>query len=482
MSKPRRRLRLIAYIRVSKVADRSGDSFQSPDQQRDAIGHAVALRPGAEVIHEIVELDESGGTMNRPGLREALDMIERGLADGIVVAKLDRFARDAAAINTIEDLERHGHVFISAADNFDTTTAVGRFALGMMVLVARLERDRHVETWDTSARNAISRGVHTVVPYGYRRANGKGSPLIEHPDEAPIVRRIFDERDREFGVSAIADGLNADGIPAPRGGRWTRQTVRAIIKVRSYTGEARYGSHVLTEAHPRLVADDVWERAQPEATADTRGWRGQTLLAGLVRCAGCGYVMGCSNTGKWGRRYNCGRHHATGACPAPTTGPAERLEALVEAAFLERYGDKKFIGAGNDDPAVGGAREARDRAQRELIAWRDDVEMREVLGDEDYRAGLLVRKRALDDATTTHELALRNANASTLHVDEHLWHDMDIPDRRFLLRKGIDAVVLRRASSTAHPLPERVDILWTGEAPDDLIRPRRRGSRANGNP
>lgn len=480
MSKPRRHLRLIAYIRVSKVADRSGDSFQSPDQQRDAISHAVALRPGAEVIHEIVELDESGGTMDRPGLSEALDMLRRRLADGIVVAKLDRFARNAAAIETIEGLERDGRVFVSAADNFDTMTSVGRFALGMMLLVARLERDRHVETWDISTRNSIGRGVHTVVPYGYRRANGKGSPLVEHEAEAIVVRRIFDERDRGFGVAAIADALNADGIPAPRGGSWTRQTVRAIIKTRSYTGEARYGSHVLAEAHPRLVADDVWERAQPRPNADTRSWRGETLLAGLVRCAGCGYVMGASRT--VGRRYNCNRHHATGRCPSPTTAPADRLEQFIVAAFLERYGNTTVIGAGDDDPAVGGTREARDRVQRELIAWRDDVEMREVLGDEDYRAGLLARKRAFDDATTAHELALRNANASSLHVDELLWRELDVPDRRGLLRKGIDAVVLRRASSTAHPLPDRVDIFWTGQAPDDLIRPRGRGPRPDRNP
>src|SRR4051794_24734051 len=109
---------LIAYIRVSKVAGRDGDSFQSPDQQRDAIAHAVALMPGARIAEEIIDLDESGGTMNRPGLGRALAALDAGRADGIAVAKLDRFARNASAIELIERMERAGKVFVSAADRF----------------------------------------------------------------------------------------------------------------------------------------------------------------------------------------------------------------------------------------------------------------------------------------------------------------------------------------------------------------------------
>ena len=51
--------------------------------------------------------------------------------------------------------------------------------------------------------------------------------MIE-PSEAAIVRRIFGERLSGHGAAAIADGLNRDGVPSPRGGLWTRQAVRAL--------------------------------------------------------------------------------------------------------------------------------------------------------------------------------------------------------------------------------------------------------------
>ena len=114
-------------------------------------------------------------------------MIEAGQADGIAVAKLDRWARNARGISMIEQLEADGRTFISAADGFDTSQSTGRFALGMMVLVAQLIRDQHIETWEGITRNAVDRGVHTKIPYGYTRSNGRGSSLIPHPVEAPVV-------------------------------------------------------------------------------------------------------------------------------------------------------------------------------------------------------------------------------------------------------------------------------------------------------
>jgi len=63
---------LVAYIRVSKVGDREGDSFQSPREQRRAIEAIAALTPGARIIGEFEDLDESGGTMDRPGVQRAI--------------------------------------------------------------------------------------------------------------------------------------------------------------------------------------------------------------------------------------------------------------------------------------------------------------------------------------------------------------------------------------------------------------------------
>src|SRR5439155_15952110 len=82
--------RLDGYVRVSRVAGREGDSFISPEVQREKI-EACAKLHDAQIIEWHEELDESGAKRNRPKFQEALGRCERGETDGIVVAKLDRF-------------------------------------------------------------------------------------------------------------------------------------------------------------------------------------------------------------------------------------------------------------------------------------------------------------------------------------------------------------------------------------------------------
>jgi DNA invertase Pin-like site-specific DNA recombinase len=471
-------MELVAYVRVSKIGDREGDSFQSPDEQRRAIDSIVALTPGAHVKCDFSDLDESGGSMDRPGVQQAIAMVENGQADGIVCAYLDRWARNMDALEMIERWTKQGKTFISARERFDASTSAGRLTLGMMLLVAKYYRDRIAENWDASVRNAVERGVHVTVPYGYRRGDGngkahakggtRGAPLVVETATGDIVRRVFGERVAGAGISAIAADLNADGIPSPRGGRWTRQAVRALLRVRAYTGEASRGEHIQQGAHEPIVSRETWEAAQTKRGRSPRN--GDSLLVGLVRCAGCGYVMGAGDNGRGQRRYNCNRHHAELRCPSPTTAPAEAVERLVTDWFLARYGSVSVQGASSTDPLVSRVETNLERARTEYTRWRDDAEMRQVLGDDDYRAGLIARKRAMTGAERAYDEAVRAAKSSALSINESVWATLDQRERRELLRAGIDAVVLRRASSTHTPLADRVEMTWAGELEHDGTR------------
>ena len=466
---------LIAYIRVSKVGGREGDSFQSPKQQRQAIDAIVSLTPGARIVDEIEDLDESGGTMDRPGVKRAIEMVESGQADGIVCAYLDRWARHIGALEMVERWANEGKAFITAREKFDTTNAMGRFALRMMMLVAQLYREQAIERWDDTVRNAVERGVHVTVPYGYRRANGngkahakggtRGAPLVIEPSEAAIVRRIFGERLSGHGAAAIADGLNRDGVPSPRGGLWTRQAVRALIRVRAYAGVAHRGDHETPDAHPAIIPPNEWEAAQRERGPARQN--GKSILGGMVRCAGCGYVMGASSSSHGGRRYNCNRHHAELRCQSPTTAPADALEQFVTDEFLARYGQGRVRGADATDPAVAETETALDRVRTEYAAWRDDAELRSAIGDADYRAGLIARKAVVSDAERAYGDAVRQSKTDALTVEPGAWKSLDVAERRELLHAGIDAIVARRAASTHTPLSDRVEIVWAGELNHD---------------
>jgi resolvase-like protein len=83
---------LDGYVRVSQVGRRSDERFISPVVQREQIERWAQLH-GALVGHIFVELDESGGRSDRPLLMQAVERVERGESDGLVVAYLSRFGR-----------------------------------------------------------------------------------------------------------------------------------------------------------------------------------------------------------------------------------------------------------------------------------------------------------------------------------------------------------------------------------------------------
>src|SRR5947207_402390 len=124
--------RVAGYVRVSRVAGRSGDSFQSPDAQEDAIrAHCKARR--LRLVEVVRELDASGGTMKRAKLQALFRRIEAGELDGIVVARLDRFARTLlGGVETLEQIHAAGGFVQTVEGSIDTSSSGG--AMGELQL------------------------------------------------------------------------------------------------------------------------------------------------------------------------------------------------------------------------------------------------------------------------------------------------------------------------------------------------------------
>ncbi|WP_339716861.1 recombinase family protein [uncultured Sneathiella sp.] len=84
----------------------------------------------------------SGGTMDRPALKELLAAIDRREIDIIVVYKVDRLTRSLADFSKIiERLDQQDVSFVSVTQAFNTTSSMGRLTLNVLLSFAQFERE-----------------------------------------------------------------------------------------------------------------------------------------------------------------------------------------------------------------------------------------------------------------------------------------------------------------------------------------------------
>jgi DNA invertase Pin-like site-specific DNA recombinase len=226
-------VRYIAYLRVS--TDQQGRSGLGLEAQREAVAAYLRTRPGAVLVDEHVEI-ESGKRRDRPELAKALAAC-RGHRAALVVAKLDRLARDAGFLLTVLDgaPTECGVVFC------DLPTVpegpVGRFLVSQMAAVAELEAGLIGQRTKAALAAAKARGV---VLGGWRGGHAptdadRAKAILAHTanaasraaDLAPVLEQLRVEGAGSFG--ALAAALNSRGIPATRGGRWTATSVRRVM-------------------------------------------------------------------------------------------------------------------------------------------------------------------------------------------------------------------------------------------------------------
>jgi DNA invertase Pin-like site-specific DNA recombinase len=459
-------LRLDAYVRVSKVAGRSGSSFISPEVQHEQIERWAQAHGHSLTWHE-PELDVSGSTMSRPVFDAIVQRIRSGQSDGVIVAKLDRFARTlVGALSTLEEFERHGAVLVSVAENLDLSTPMGKAFLRILLVFAELERDRISENWGTATNNAIARGIHIAkfIPIGYDK--GPDKRLVPSA-QASAIREAFLMRAAHQTRTEIARRLD-ETAPRPKGGRWTPSGVERIVKNRVYLGEAYRGQAVNPNAHEAIVTLAEWQAANLAPVRGSHRGKKPNLLGGIVRCAGCRYVLAPQVYGSGRpnptRVYRCRAVHSAGACPEPASISRDALDHYVEAIWRKQMASQA-LSIRQDTQALQAAATDLEAAEEELTAFASDLTARRALGG-GYHAALLARSSAVEEARA--ELQKASASVPDTNTIER-YDDLPVEERKRILSSSLDAAIVKRGDARV-PIEERVTILWRGEGPDDLPR------------
>ena len=383
---------------------------------------------------------------------EAVNRLTRRLTNALQAWELFEFSRISL------------HSISQGPQNF-LTVMMGAYA-------AQQQSEMTGEHTRRGMQGALRRGNLHTSALGYRviPRNDDGPNREIDPEQARIVRRIFEEAARGNSAVQIAHGLNADGIPAPRGGTWDASSIRGnpsrgegILNNRLYIGEAQVcrttktyhpetgGSRVdlspkqtVTIALPslRIISDELWHavRAQREARSrrvtsnPVQARRSKHLFSGLMVCGCCGahYV-------KVSRTSFCCNEGRKKTCHNTLSISQKRLErrvfdrlrdafrapellAAFEAALDEER--KKLEGF---DPAADIARLKRQITQAE--SKRERI-FQAIEGGAPYEA-FKARAEAVEAELNAHRLRLKalEEKASTTAVQ--------LPDAEVLLARAI---------------------------------------------
>jgi len=210
--KSREKRGVIAYLRVS--TEEQADSGAGLAAQEASI-RAECERRGLPLLAIHTDAGISGKSLVRPALTAALEDLDAGRADVLMVAKLDRLTRSVHdATDLMMRSEKGGWGLVALDAPVDTTTPAGRAMAQILSVFAELERRLIGER--TKAALAIKRDQGVVL----------GRPRML-PDG--VVERIVRERGAGRTWTAIADGLNAQGVPTAQGGKtWYPATVRTV--------------------------------------------------------------------------------------------------------------------------------------------------------------------------------------------------------------------------------------------------------------
>lgn len=357
-------------------------SRYSTDLQNDrSIEDQVALcttyahRHGYQVVGHYEDRAMSGASLHGRKVHDLLAAAERRQFDVVLTEAFDRLARDTAdSLFVLKRLDFLGVKLVSV--NQGEAETVNLVIHGLMGQLQREEGARKVRRGMAGVvRQGLNPGGR---PYGYRPVFGRTGHLEIVEDEAAVVRRIYEEFLAGSSSRTIAQGLNRDGVPPPRGRVWNASTIHGNSKRgigilnNSLYGGQRTWNRLRMEKHPdtgkrvsrenpldqrqavavpelRILGEGVFEAAQAarEAARKPRPEmhrRPKRMLSGLLRCGVCGAGMSTSGKDKSGRvRIRCSAARESGTCPDPKTCYLDSVEELVVGSLLEELREPRRV-------------------------------------------------------------------------------------------------------------------------------------------
>lgn len=233
-------MNVIAYTRVSTDGQCADDKFGLDAQKKQIIEYCE--KHDMTIVQWFSDEGESGAKY-RPGFDEIVyGDVSNPPYEAVVVAKSDRVARDINIYYYYKaSLLKKNINLISIAEDFGQFGVFSNMLESFVLCMAEMERENINKRTSGGRKIKAAQGGYSGgrAPMGYRVQDKK---LVINPDEAEVVRFIFERKFNGETMLGTVDALNKAGFKTRNGKPFVISTVQSIWNnERTYRGEYRYG-------------------------------------------------------------------------------------------------------------------------------------------------------------------------------------------------------------------------------------------------
>jgi site-specific DNA recombinase len=461
--------RVALYGRVS--LDRSnGDVGRSVTEQLDDL-RAIATREGWTVVREFTDNDRSASRYarrSRPGFIELVEFIESGGCDLVAVWESSRLTRDLEVHLRMQRLCRERGVRWAVQNRvIDPDDIDDEFQSNINAVVDAHSSNQTAKRVQRAVRaNAVAGRPHGRHVYGYKRVYDPVSRgLLEvaiDEDQAAVLREVADRFLSGASFYALAQDLEARGVPAPAGTRWHPTNLARLMRNPTYIGKRTHNGEVVGDADwPAIFDEHTWWQLQARLADPARKSRREGsvrhLLTELATCGVCGGRIQSQKARGPYRTLTCINRF----CVARKESDVDDFVTQVIAARLSQPDVLDLLVSDHSDDdtkqAVAEAQAKRARLQTFYDAAATGEITAAALGR--IEATLLAEIKAAEDRAR--RAALPSAVRDLAGVDvAAVWDDLPITTRREVIRTLAEIRILPTGRGTRHFDPDSVSITW----------------------
>lgn len=358
--------RVAAYARVSSGKDASLHSLSAQISHYSAY---IQQHKGWSFAGVYADEALTGTKDNRSEFQRLLQDCRDGRIDIILTKSISRFARNTIdLLETVREMRDMNVEVFFERENIRLMSGDGELLLTILASFAQ-EESRSVSEnckWRIRKRFAEGELVNLRFMFGYRIVKGE---IEVDPEQAAIVRMIFQDYISGMGGEKIARKLREQGVPRFFGGSWRDERVIEIIKNEKYTGNAllqkkfvvdhltkkevwnkgQLKQYLAEGTHPAIIDAETFKKANAIMEQRRLAFRSdhepqtQYPFTGIIRCGYCGrnfqrkaskgkYSWVCSTFQKQGKTY----------CPSKQIPEPTLIKTAAEVLGMDGFDENLF--------------------------------------------------------------------------------------------------------------------------------------------